>query len=39
MKPLVGGKVVAAVMRVGVAAVDGYGGDDYGGGAETSGGG
>jgi hypothetical protein len=36
-KPYVGGKVVAAVMRVGVAAVDGCGGDDYGGDAETSG--
>jgi hypothetical protein len=30
---------VAAVMRVGVAAIDGCGGDDYGGDAETSGGG
>jgi hypothetical protein len=30
---------VAAVMRVGVAAVDGYDGDDYGGDAKTSGGG
>jgi hypothetical protein len=29
---------VAAVMRVGLAVVDGYGGDDYGGDAETSGG-
>jgi hypothetical protein len=29
---------VAAVMRVGVAAVEGCGGDDYGGDAETSGG-
>jgi hypothetical protein len=37
-KPLVGGKVVA-VMMVGVAAVDGCGGDDSGGDAETSGGG
>jgi hypothetical protein len=30
---------VAAVLRVGVAAVDGYGGDNYGGNAEMSGGG
>jgi hypothetical protein len=30
---------VVAVMRVGVAAVDGCGGDDYGGDVETSGGG
>jgi hypothetical protein len=30
---------VATVMRVGVAAVDGCGGDDYGGDAEMSGGG
>jgi hypothetical protein len=30
---------VAAVMRVGVEAVDGCGGDDYGGDAKTSGGG
>jgi hypothetical protein len=37
-KPYVGGKVVVAVMRVGVAAVDGCGGDDYGGDAEMSGG-
>jgi hypothetical protein len=33
------GKVVAVVMRVGAAAVDGCGGDDYGSDAETSGGG
>jgi hypothetical protein len=32
-------QVVAAVMRLGVAVVDGCGGDDYGGDAETSGGG
>jgi hypothetical protein len=30
---------VAAVMRVGVAAVDGCSGDDYGGDAKMSGGG
>jgi hypothetical protein len=30
---------VAAVMRVGVEAFDGCSGDDYGGDAETSGGG
>jgi hypothetical protein len=30
---------VAVVMRVGVAAVDGCGGDNYGGNAEMSGGG
>jgi hypothetical protein len=30
---------VAAVMRVGVAVVHEYGGDDYGGDAEMSGGG
>jgi hypothetical protein len=30
---------VAAVTRVGVAAVDGCGGDDYGGDAKMSGGG
>jgi hypothetical protein len=30
---------MAVVMRVGVAAVDGCGGDDYGGEAERSGGG
>jgi hypothetical protein len=30
---------VAAVMRVGVAAIDECGGDDYGGDAKTSGGG
>jgi hypothetical protein len=39
MKPQVGGKVVAVVMRVEVAVVDGCGGDDYGGDAEMSGGG
>jgi hypothetical protein len=30
---------VAVVMRVGVAVVDGYDGDDYGGDSVTSGGG
>jgi hypothetical protein len=33
------GKVAMAVMRVRVAAIDGCGGDDYGGDAEMSGGG